>query len=109
MNVADDVEKGFHVVAVKESLPKTLTDMDTHFKNAVKKAQYYFLTNRRAVDVQTMSGLVMKCDVRLSENNPDSVTVWPHGDGQMRGGIPLNRGTLVTVLFRKFLNHYLSF
>jgi hypothetical protein len=110
IKVSDDLDENtFRDIAVQKSLPRTLQDMSDHFQTAVNKAQKHFLANRRAVDVQNMSGIVMKCDVKLSESNPDQyVNVWPHGDGRMREGIPLNRGTLPALL-TNFLYHSLFY
>jgi hypothetical protein len=78
--------------------------MSIHFQTAVKASQRYFLANRRAVNVQNMTGIVVKCDVKLSDQDPDHyVNVWPHDDGQMREGIPLTRGTFAILLNSDYL------
>ena len=58
------------------------------------------------MDVQSIHGVVMKCDVQLCGDD-EHVNVWPHSDGIKREGIPLDRGTLAlsltTFLFLYFL------
>lgn len=97
MKVSDDLNlQTFPNVFVKEALPRTFNEMHGHFDSVIKNAQKSFLANRRAVDVQNMSGVAMKCDVKLSEQYPDQyVNVWPHSDRCLREGVPLNRGKLV--------------
>jgi hypothetical protein len=99
MKVSDDLNKEtFHNVTVKEALPTSLEAMYDHFHTTVQRAQRYFLAKKRAVDVQNLSGIVMKCDVELSGDGDDSVNVWPHSDGNIRKGILLNRGTLALIV-----------
>lgn len=98
MKVSDDLNKEtFNNVVVKAELNTTLEAMYNHFQNTVKKAQRFFLAKQRAVDVQSIHGVVMKCDVQLCGDD-EHVNVWPHSDGIKREGIPLNRGTLALSL-----------
>lgn len=98
MKVSEDLNKEtFNNVVFQAELHTTLEAMYNHFHNTVKKAQRFFLAKQRAVDVQSMNGVVMKCDVQLCGDD-EHVNVWPHSDRIKSERIPLNRGTLALSL-----------